>query len=98
MHEPNFKEIVKKYLPDKTLEDDTPSLDVTDDSFRLIKELLEKINPIIETRNKIKKEQDDITDILQQVVYRLDGLISLKSVNAEKENEVLDLLKQELIS
>jgi len=98
MTEPDYKAIVKKYLPDRQLEDEQPSLDVTADSFELAKEFLEKVKPIIETRNKIKKSSDELVAALAAVIVKLDALIKLKNVNAEQEKEVLSLLKQELMS
>ena len=94
----NYKQLLEKYAPDKNLKVETGELDITEDSLELAKELLAKLQPILETRNRIKKESDDLTDMLQQVVIRLDEVIMLKNVNAQQESEVLKLLKQELLS
>jgi hypothetical protein len=65
--------------------------------FRVAEEFLQKIQPIIDTRNKIKKSSDDLVMVLSTVADKLDDLIMLKNRNAVQEAEVLELLKRELL-
>jgi hypothetical protein len=66
--------------------------------FRVAEEFLQKIQPIIDTRNKIRKSSDDLVNVLGLVADKLDDLIALKNVNAMQEAEVLELLKRELLA
>ena len=63
---------------------------------KVAQEFLEKVRPIVETRRKIKETNEELTLLLKEVLVKLDALTVLKSVNAEKEAEVLELLKAEL--
>jgi hypothetical protein len=65
--------------------------------FRVAEEFLQKIQPIIDTRNKIRKSSDDLVMVLSTVADKLDDLIMLKNRNAVAEAEVLELLKRELL-
>jgi hypothetical protein len=73
------------------------SKDKDEEVFRVAEEFLQKIQPIIDTRNKIKKSSDDLVMVLSTVADKLDDLIMLKNRNAVQEAEVLELLKRELL-
>ena len=80
-----------------------PSLILTDNNKQeaeaIAKELLEKVQPIIESRRKLKEAQEEITvfqNTLLQIQSKLENLESLKSANLQLEREVLEKLKSRL--
>ena len=93
----DFEALMGRYAPDKQLKPEEGLLDVTAESVELAKEFLEKVKPIIETRNKLRKSSDDFAALLSQVISKLDELVALKNINAVQEQEVLVLLKEELL-
>lgn len=96
MAEINYQGLMKKYFPEKTLEK-VDELNIDEQNFLLAKELLEKLKPIVETRQNINKEQVALSGLLVDVIVRLDKLIDMKNANTKKESEVLDMLKQEIL-
>lgn len=96
----NYREILRRYGDGKTLQLDSQDLEAVEKDVELVRvasEFIEKIRPIVETRNKLKKESDDLILMLGQVVDKLEQVIALKNVNAQQEYEVLAIIKRELL-
>ena len=59
-------------------------------------EFLEKVRPLVETRNRIKENTKELTLLLKEVLLKLNVLATLKGANAEQEAKVLGMLEREL--
>ena len=63
---------------------------------KVAQEFLDKVRPIVKLRGAIKETNLELASLLREVIGKLDSLTDLKKENAEKEAEVLELLKNEL--
>ena len=63
---------------------------------KVAQEFLDKVRPIVKLRGAIKETNQELASLLREVIGKLDSLTDLKKENAEKEAEVLELLKNEL--
>ena len=76
-----------------------PSL-VLDESEREVEavavDFMRRVKEIAANKAEIKETNQELLALLKETNSKLDKLVNLKNVNAEKEAEVLDLLEHEL--
>jgi len=59
-------------------------------------DFMRRVKEIAANKAEIKETNQELLALLKETNSKLDKLVNLKNVNAEKEAEVLDLLEHEL--
>jgi len=80
--------------PSLNLKNNGPS--VTAESLTIANELLEQVQPIVDSRRKLKETEEEVKGLLTELLQRFEALTELKKENLQLEKDVLTVIKTKL--